>query len=154
MSDVQQAQPKTKYKTFTYHTNVDWLEKRAGMLRSDEKMEFRVASPPEFKGEEGVWTPEDLFVAAVESCTMTTFLAFAYQKKLPVVSYKSKAEGKLEFVDEGYRFTNIIVKPEIIVESEEALEQAEKIIHQAHEKCLIANSVIAKVEIEPTVRVQ
>ncbi|MBI3191832.1 MAG: OsmC family protein, partial [Pedosphaera parvula] len=55
--------------------------------------EFRVASPPEFKGEAGVWTPEDLFVAAVNVCTMTTFAAFAQRLNLPVLSYRCEAEG-------------------------------------------------------------
>ncbi len=149
MSDVQQAQPKTKYKTFKYATNLKWAGDRAGMINSDGKPEFRVASPPEFKGEEGVWTPEDLFVAAVETCTMTTFLAFAYQKKLPLVSYESGAEGKLEFVDGGYRFTTVVLKPRIIVKTEDSIEEAEKIIHTAHQKCLISNSIKAAVEIEP-----
>ncbi len=152
MNDVQQ--PKPKYKTFTYNTHLKWIEDRAGMINSEGKPEFRVASPPEFKGEEGVWTPEDLFVAAVESCTMTTFLAFAYRKKLPLASYDSRAEGKLEFVDGGYRFTTVVLQPQIFVKSEEAVEEAERMIHDAHEKCLIANSIKAEVTIEPEIRVQ
>ncbi len=152
MNDVQE--PKPKYKTFTYQTNLKWIEERAGMIHSEGKPDFRVASPPEFKGEEGVWTPEDLFVAAVEACTMTTFLAFAYRKQLPFISYESKAEGKLEFVDGSYRFTHVVLKPEITVESEEAVEQAKEIVHSAHEKCLIANSIKASVDVEPEIRVQ
>lgn len=154
MNVSEQAQPKTKYKTFTYQTNVTWAGDRAGMMNSDGKPELRVASPPEFKGEEGVWTPEDMFVAAVEACTMTTFLAYAYRKKLPLVSYRSNAEGTLEFVEGGYRFTKVILKPRIVVQSGEAVEETEKLIHDAHEKCLIANSIKADVEIEPDIRVE
>jgi len=39
----------------------------AATFSSSGKPSFRVASPPEFRGEEHVWTPEDLFVAHVES---------------------------------------------------------------------------------------
>ncbi len=151
MNDIQQTQSKPKYKSFHYSTNLRWVGDRAGMMNAEGKPEFRVASPPEFKGEEGVWTPEDLFVAAVETCTMTTFLAFAYRKKLPLKSYESKAEGKLEFVDGGYRFTRVILKPVIVVSSADAIDEAQKIIHTAHEKCLIANSIRAEVEIEPEI---
>jgi len=145
------SQPSIKYKTFTYTTQVEWLENRAGVLRSEGKPEFRVSSPPEFKGEAGVWTPEDLFVAAVNVCTMTTFLAFAQRLQLPIVSYSSEAEGVLEFVEGGYRFTRVVLRPRIVVETEEAVEQAGKTFHDAHEKCLISNSIRATVLVEPNI---
>lgn len=147
------AQPKVKYKTFTYHTNLKWLGNRAGMLASDGKSEFRVASPPEFKGEAGVWTPEDLFVAAVETCTMTTFAAFSQKLNLPILSYTSRAEGVLEFVDGGYRFTKIILRPTVLVSSLEFVEQTRKTLHDAHRSCLVSNSIKSEVVVEPIIEV-
>ncbi|MGH9425673.1 MAG: OsmC family protein, partial [Terriglobia bacterium] len=67
-------QPKVRFKSFTYKTGLKWVEEKSGMLSSSGKPSLKVASPPEFKGEAGVWTPEDLFVASVEICQMTTFL--------------------------------------------------------------------------------
>lgn len=140
-----------KFKSFTYTTKLTWADNRAGTLGSDSKPEFRVASPPEFKGEAGVWTPEDLYVASVEACTMTTFLAFAQREKLPLVSYESEAEGLLEFSDGTYRFTKIIVRPVIQVGDQEAVAAAGQIIHDAHVKCLIANSIETEVMVEPRI---
>jgi len=148
------AQPKVKHKSFTYHTGLKWEKgTRAGMLSSDGKPAFRVASPPEFKGEEGVWSPEDLLVAAVEACTLTTFVAFALRLNLPVVSYRSSAEGLLEFQEGNYRFTRIFLRPEIVVETAGAVDQTTKTIHDAHEKCLIANSIRAEIIVEPIIKV-
>ncbi|NUO79883.1 OsmC family protein [candidate division KSB1 bacterium] len=143
------ATPKVKHKTFTYHTELMWLDNRAGMLRAEGKPAFRVASPPEFKGEAGVWTPEDLFVAAVETCTMTTFIAFAQRLNLPVVSYHSRAEGVLEFVEGNYRFTKVILRPTVVVANAEFIEQTTKTLHDAHKSCLVANSIRAEVVLEP-----
>src|SRR5687768_10816971 len=98
-------------KSYTYHTRVEWAGARAGQLHAEGKPSFRVASPPEFKGEAGVWSPEDLFVASVNICTMATFLSFAERAKLALSSYSSTAEGTLELVDGGFRFTRIVVKP-------------------------------------------
>ena len=145
------AQPKVKHKVFTYHTELMWLDNRAGMLRAEGKPAFRVASPPEFKGEAGVWTPEDLFVAAVEACTLTTFIAFAQKLNLPVVSYHSRAEGVLEFVEGNYRFTKVILRPTVVVANAEFIEPATKTLHEAHTKCLIANSIRAEVVLEARV---
>lgn len=144
-------QPVKKYKTFTYHTSVEWKSERQGFLRSEGKPEVYISSPPEFKGIPGIWTPEDLFVAAAEICTMSTFLSFGGRKGIPLKSYKSAAEGLLENVDEKYRFTKIVIKPEVVVGKEWTKEQVSELFHQAHENCLIANSMTATVVIEPNI---
>lgn len=146
------VKPKMKYKIFTYKTQLSRAATRACMLKSDGKEEFRVASPPEFKGEEGVWSPEDLLVASVDVCVFTTFAAFAEKKHLPVVSYESKAEGFLEFADDGYQFTRVVVRPEIVVESSAYIGETEKIIEDAHKKCLISNSIKGETIVEPIIR--
>lgn len=142
---------RTRTKSFLYRTSIEWLENRAGMARSEGKPEMRVSSPPEFKGEAGVWTPEDLFVSAVESCTMATFLAFAHRKALPLVSYRSEAEGVLEFVDGRLKFTRVVVRPAIVVEEEGALPLAQELVSDAERHCLVANSLLTEVKVEATV---
>lgn len=98
-----------------------------------------------------MWTPEDLFVSAVNACTLTTFVAFAQRDGLPVESYSSKAEGLLEFVNGSYMFTKVTVLPTIIVAAPEAVAKAERALHEAHKSCIIANSIRASVSIEPVV---
>ncbi|NUN68574.1 MAG: OsmC family protein [Bacteroidetes bacterium] len=147
-------QPIKKYKSFTYHTNVAWTSDRQGTLRADGKPQLEVSSPPEFKGIPGVWTPEDLFVAAVEICQMSTFLSFGARKELPLRSYVSAAEGTLEFVDGNYRFTSITIRPVITVGSGWTKEQVDGLVHTAHDHCLIGNSITATVTVEPTIIIE
>jgi len=151
---TQAPKPQIKYKTFTYHTYLNWVSNRAGMLHSKGKPAFRVASPPEFKGEEGVWSPEDLFVASVSICTMTTFMAFAQHKHLPIGCYNTHAEGLLEFVDGKYQFTKIILRPTIAVKTNDAIEQAKKTLEDAHRNCLVSNSIKATVVVEPNIQLE
>jgi len=145
--------PKKKFKTFTYENNITWSGNRAGNLEAEGKPAFRVASPPEFKGEEGVWSPEDLFVASVNICLLTTFLSFAFHKDLPLESYTSDSEGFLERGDNGYEFTKIILRPKIVVSDQDAADKTEKILHDAHDKCLISNSIKGEVAVEPEISV-
>lgn len=154
MERVTAYKPKITYKTFRYTTTLYWVGDRAGMLASGDKQEFRVASPPEFQGEEGVWTPEDLFVGAVNACTMTTFAAFAERVQLPIVSYSSLAQGILEYVDGKYQFTKIIFQPHIVLHSADLVEEAKKTLDDAHQKCLISNSIRSEVVLEPIIEVQ
>ncbi len=144
----QAAQPKVKHKVFNFHTQLKWAGGKAGMLRAEGKPEFRIASPPEFKGEPGVWTPEDLFVAALETCTMCTFAAFAQKLQLPVVSYESRAEGVLEFLDGGYQFTKVFIRPRVVVSQPDMADRVRQTLDDAHHACLVARSVKSEVVVE------
>jgi len=144
-------EPAVRHKSFRYHTALEWKTGREGTLSSDVKPFLDVSSPPEFKGIAGRWTPEDMFVAAAEICMMSTFLSFGGRKGIPLVSYKSAAEGVLEFVDGKYRFTKIRITPTITVKREWTQEQVEEVLREAHLNCLIANSISTPVEIQPTI---
>ena len=141
-------------KSFTYRTSTSWLEGRSGLLSSEGKPTLRVSSPPEFKGESGVWTPEDMFVAAVEMCHMATFMAFAARADVPVISYRSHANGVLEFVDDDYRFTRIVLFPTVVVPSEEFQKEVHELLQETSRHCLVTNSIASIVEINPTIMVQ
>ena len=52
---------------YFYSTEIEWTGERHGDLRAPVLPELHVDAPPEFKGHPGVWTPERLFVAAVNS---------------------------------------------------------------------------------------
>ena len=147
------APPKARHKAFTYRTSTDWTSGRSGVLGAAGRPALSVSSPPEFKGEAGRWTPEDLFVAAIDLCTMTTFASFAERLDLPLVSYRSEAEGLLEFVDGGYRFTRVVLRPVIVVADPASVELAAKAMRGAHEACLIGRSVRAEVVVEPRIEV-
>jgi organic hydroperoxide reductase OsmC/OhrA len=147
-------QNKTRYRTFTYKTGVTWLEGRSGVLESQGKPSLRVSSPPEFKGEPGLWTPEHMFVASVEMCHMSTFIAFAAKRGLPVVSYRSHANGVLEYVDDDYRFTRIVIFPTIVVSSVSAERDVQTTLQDAEKHCLVSNSIASIVEVNPTIIVQ
>ena len=111
-----------------------------------------VATPPEFPG--GVpntWTPEHLFVASVNVCLMTTFLAIAENSKLEFVDYSSDAEGKLEKVDGVYMISEIILTPHISVKFEKDIERAQRIIEKAEYHCLISNSVKTNIVLNPII---
>jgi organic hydroperoxide reductase OsmC/OhrA len=147
------SKPAIKHKVFNYQTQLESLGGRAGFLSAEGKPGFRVASPPEFKGEAGVWTPEDLFVASVNICTMTTFAALAARQDLTVISYRSDSQGTLEFVDGKYRFTKIVLLPVIEVATQEDKQKAKTVLEDAHRTCLIANSMSTEVLLEPQIRI-
>ena len=138
-----------------YDVSVEWEEGRKGTMTSEVlDSSIEVATPPQFsKGIEGVWSPEHLFVAAINSCLMTTFLAIAENSKLAYTSFTSKAVGKLEVVEGKYLMTEVTLKPAVVVPGNEDIERAIRIVQKAEAACLISNSVKSKVILEPTVTI-
>jgi len=141
--------------THYYEVSVEWSSDRKGTLSStvlDDSIE--VATPPEFtKGIAGIWSPEHLLVAAVNSCLMTTFLSIAENSKLEFESFTSSAKGKLEIVDGKYIISEITLMPEVSITNEKDKEKALRILAKSETACLITNSVKAKIILIPTVNI-
>jgi len=144
---------KRSYKTFHYQNDLQWKSALRGTSNAPGKQETLVGSPPEFKGEEGVWSPEELLVSALNTCLMLTFLAYAKHKGLEIVSYESHADGLLENVDGKYRVTQIIVEPRVALKSETDITRGGEIMTSAKEGCFISNSITAAVKLNPQFRV-
>ena len=141
-------------KKFVYKTTVTWREEKKGFLCSFGKETIEISTPPEFKGHEGLWTPEDLFVASVNVCIKTTFLHYAQKNNFEFLSYKSDAEGILERVENKFMFSEIKVLPKIVVTSSDKIEKAKELIKLAEENCLISNSIKSKVTVEPEISIE
>ena len=137
---------------YSYSTEVEWTGERRGDLSAPHLPDLEVDAPPEFKGHEGVWTPEHLFVAAVNSCFMTTFLAIAENSKLEFVSFSADAKGKLEKLEgQGFIMTEVVLRPKLRVSHARDVERAGRILEKAEKNCLISNSIKTETRLEPKV---
>lgn len=141
--------------THYYEVKLDWEADRKGLISSPVlKSNIEVATPPEFpKGIPGIWSPEHLLVAAVNSCLMTTFLAIAENSKLEFISFTSNANGKLEKVDGKYMISEIILSPVLTILHNAEKEKALKLLEKSEAVCLISNSVKSKIVFNPTINI-
>ncbi|OQW32697.1 MAG: osmotically inducible protein OsmC [Nitrospira sp. SG-bin1] len=141
-----------KSKVYLYQTAVKRTEQRKGIISCAGKPDVQVATPPEFKGHEDMWSPEDLFVASANVCLMTMFLAMAERAGLAFSAYESTAEGRLELVEGKFRFTTITIKPSLALKSGSDAVKAREPIEKAERNCLISDSMKATVTVEPVIR--
>src|SRR4030095_10905943 len=74
---------------FYYETEVEGKKEKGGQIGGWSLPAVTVGAPPEFKGREGIWSPEQLFVASLNTCYMLTFLAIAENSKVALVSFSS-----------------------------------------------------------------
>lgn len=138
-----------------YDVAVKWKNQRRGILHSTVlPTTIEVATPPEFpKGMAGIWSPEHLLVAAVNSCLMTTFLAIADSSKLEFGSFQSNAYGKLELVDGSYIISEVCLRPVVEIRQEDERARTERVLRKSETACLITNSIKAKVTMIPEIKV-
>jgi len=143
---------KVRPQSWRYANTVSWTDAKKGVLTSEDKPDIAVATPPDFGGHEGIWSPEDLLVAAVNCCIMTTFLYYRAKADIQLVSYHSSAEGVVEYGDEGLVFTRIEVRPELVVASQRGREKAEQAMQRAESACLVSKSLHTEVVVEPRIQ--
>ena len=122
--------------------------------------EMKFSAPPDAQGHENVYTPEDGFVAAANTCVMLMFIWATERFKLKLQSYECRAEGtKLIELDRTETFTRLVLRPVIRIsagaEKPAVVEaRARKALAAAQKYSLVANSVKSEVVIEPEIVIE
>jgi peroxiredoxin-like protein len=137
-----------------YKVDLNWISDRKGKISSPELNQIiEVATPPQFpKGIEGIWSPEHLLTASVNSCFMTTFLAIAENSKLEFISFDCTAKGKLEQVEGKFLITEVILEPTLVITKESDKDRAETVLLKSEAACLISNSIKSKIILVSTIK--
>ncbi len=145
--------------TATYNTTVTWKDEHWGHIVMGNGPEMDFSAPPDAQGHAGVFTPEDAFVAAANTCIMMMFIWAAERYKLKLLSYKCRAEGtKLIELDRTEQFTHLRFWPSIRVSAgEEDPEMVrgriQRALKSAQKYSLVANSVKSEIILEPMIEV-
>jgi organic hydroperoxide reductase OsmC/OhrA len=145
--------------THMYHTTVEWTGEHWGYIEMGNGPEMKFSAPPDAEGHAGVFTPEDAFVAAVNTCIMMMFIWATERFKLDLQSYTCRAEGtKLIELDRTEIFTDVKLWPQIVIAAgDEDAERVEARTHRALKSAekysLVANSVKSEIAIEPTIKI-
>ena len=145
--------------TAIYHTKVTWRGKHLGHIEMGNGPEMDFSAPPDDKGLPNVLTPEDTFVAAVNTCIMLMFLWSCERLKLKLLSYECQAEGTKQIeLDKTEIFTKVQLFPKITIKAEgETPDRIKARLHKALKSAqkysLVANSIKSEVIIEPVIEI-
>jgi organic hydroperoxide reductase OsmC/OhrA len=125
---------------------------RGHTLRFDGGTEIPASASPHVVGKwavEAAVDPEEMLVAALSNCHMLSFLHIARVAGFAVAAYRDHAEGVMETIGPGKQaLTRVALHPQIdwtgAVPDTATLERMH---HEAHEVCFIANSVKTQVTV-------
>lgn len=113
--------------------------------------ELSATADPNYGGDPALLNPEQLFVMALSSCQMLTFLAVAAHRGVDVRDYVDEATGIMPTTERPVRITHVTLRPRITVAAGTDVELVDRLVEKGHRGCFIANSVTTEVAIEPTV---
>ncbi len=146
-------------RTATYHTTVKWTGEHWGHITMGNGPEMAFSAPPDAQGHAGVFTPEDAFVAAANTCVMMMFLWAAERFRLKLLSFECRTEGtKLIELDRTEIFTRLHFRPRITIaaagEAKEVVEaRSRRALEAAQKYSLVANSVKSEIVMDADISV-
>lgn len=94
--------------------------------------------------------PEEAFVAALSSCHMLTFLWLASRAGFHVISYRDEAIGHMTKNEKRIPWVSLVeLHPRIEYGGDKrpSAEEEDRLHHDAHEFCFIANSVKTEIRV-------
>ncbi|WP_345811046.1 OsmC family protein [Paraburkholderia sp. PREW-6R] len=126
---------------------------RNHIIRADGKPEIPGSSDAAFLGDAARWNPEDLLLASASACHKLWYLHLCAEAGIVVVAYVDDAEGTMLDSPQNGRFTEIVLRPRVVIRAGGNRELAVQLHHAAHKKCYVANSVNFPIRCEPKVEV-
>jgi organic hydroperoxide reductase OsmC/OhrA len=119
----------------------------------DGKPELHGSANAAFRGDPAVHDPEDLFLAAISSCHMLSYLALCARGGIQVVAYEDDAQGTLVLnASGGGRFEEVTLRPVVTIAAGDP-DVAQRLHEKAHELCFIASSCSVPIHHQATIRV-
>ncbi|MFL6245719.1 MAG: OsmC family protein [Thermoanaerobaculia bacterium] len=126
---------------------------RGHRILIDGKPELRGSADPMFRGEADTHNPEDLFLAAVSSCHMLSYLALCARNSINVLDYRDDATGELVFdARGGGKFETVTLRPIVTIANAADNDRAMELHDKAHELCYIAGSCSVPIHHQAEIR--
>jgi len=127
---------------------------RSHKIISENKDDILCSSDPVFRGDKTKYNPEELFVAALSSCHMLSYLHLCADSGVVVVDYVDNPSGiMIESPDGSGHFTEVTLQPVVTVTESSMFVKANELHKKANELCYIANSCNFKVHHKPTCKI-
>jgi organic hydroperoxide reductase OsmC/OhrA len=140
-------------KSFRFPVSVEWQGGRLTKASAPAKADLEVATPPEFQGGiPGVWSPEEMIVAATASCYTMTLVAIAERGEIPLHALRVSGTGHLSKRDDG-RFGFVAIELDAQIETNAASVRAvESAAERAKRGCLVSLALDIPVHVGVVVR--
>jgi organic hydroperoxide reductase OsmC/OhrA len=120
----------------------------------EDKDSLVISAAKEFKGDETKYNPEDLFLSALSSCHMMSYMYLCGKNKITLLKYTDETSGILEVKADGSgAFISIVLHPIITILEKNKIDLAIELHKEANRLCFIANSCSVPIEHKPQIQI-
>lgn len=134
-----------------YHVQLSGGPTGHATVSADGIPDLASAPPLDFDGPGDAWSPEHLLVAAVEMCLLFTLRAVAAASKVEFRSLEVAGEGIVDKKDGGLRFTEIVLRPRLVLPPGVDREKALRLLDKSERACLVSASLSTPIRLEPEI---
>ncbi len=114
---------------------------RSAIVEIEGKQPLEASADRPFRGDPARWNPEDLLLAALSQCHLLSYLHACVGVGVVVRAYTDDAIGVMVQEGNGGHFTEVVLRPRVVVADASMVDAAREAHERAHEWCFIANSV-------------
>lgn len=137
-----------------YRVEAWWTSGRTGIAKSDTTPSaIHFSAAPEYEGLESRWTPEELLLASITGCFITTFRAIASSVQFEFTDLEVEAVAKVHRVGSAFYFEDIEIRPTLKIVSLEDCDRALVLLEKAQGRCLISRALDFPLRFHPQVQV-
>lgn len=130
-----------------FRVEAKWDGKTGASMRTESGNVLSIDTPKEFGGFGEGPCPDELFLASISGCVLTTFLWFIRKRGIQIVDIRLEGESEIELVKGAYLIKRIKIRVRIKASKEQA-EVAKKCLDLAIRYCHISRSIEHCVPIE------
>jgi len=137
----------------SYYNKVVWQQEHLGYMYCGNGTEMEFSAPPTLYGHPNMMTPEDAYVAAINTCIHMMVLWSVKRFKIDLVAFDCEAYGEVEErVDQTSWFNKVTLKPHLVVRNtnEKTVQRA---LQLARKYSTIADSVKSEIVLEPVIEI-
>ncbi len=134
-----------------YHVHLSGGPAGYAQLTTPGLPELRAAPPTDYAGPGDAWSPEHLLLASVQTCFLFTLRAIVHLSNVTFSSLELDAEGTVERVDRTTRFTDIVLRPRIVVPRGTDRDRVLRLLEKSEKACLVSASLSTPIRLEPEI---
>ena len=113
-----------------------------------------ISAAKEFKGDKTKHNPEDLFLSALSSCHMMSYMYLCDKNNITLLNYTDETSGVLVVNSDGSgEFISIVLHPIVTILEKNKIDLAIRLHKEANRLCFIANSCSVPIDLKPQIQI-
>ena len=118
------------------------------------KEALTISAAKEFKGDKTKHNPEDLFLSALSSCHMMSYMYLCDKNNITLLNYTDETSGILVVNADGSgEFISIVLHPIVTILEKNKIDLAIRLHKEANRLCFIANSCSVPIDHKPQIQI-